>query len=237
METNEGRHRKPNDTPPTSEILRRRPIMDEKDRMADIVLFGKSSQGKSSTLQHLAVLLLSGGKTLNPNIVKEFEKAFWRNNRYIDFMILIPYQREDDGKHAMIYLATDGDNWLIVENNMEFFYQYLSRKGKRIYVYDGTKFTLLLKLPEADKVSWLKERPTICVSPANFNNGAIQAQRYYLDATYNDWKCEHWIRREREDKLTGPLPEYSHKIICDTHDITARNLIGLIHSVMDEDYK
>ena len=240
MVATEKRHRMPNGTRPTSEILRKHSITEEENRMADIVLFGQSSQGKSSTLQHLALLLLSGGNTLDTNIVNAFESTFWdsKKKRYLDFMVIIPYQRED-GKHAMIYLATDGDTWGIVENNMEFFYQYFARKKKRIYVFDGTKFTQWEELQKADQDLWLKERPLICVSPANFNNGAIQAQRYYLDVTYKDWKSEHWIRRDREDsedRKTAPLSEYRHKIILLTHDESARKLIKLIHSVMDNVY-
>ncbi len=228
------RQRGPNNTSPTSDILRKsRP----EKMMSDIVLFGKSSQGKSSSLQHLVVLLLSGGNTPNPNIIGAFETRFWNGKTYDDFMIIVKYHRYSDGKESVIYISTKGDTWEIVENNFEFFYRQSKRQGKTIHIFDGLSFVKWEDLSITEQNLWLQESPSICISPANFRNGSIQAQRYYLDATYNDWKCEHWIRREREEKPTDPLLEYSHKIICKTHDITARNLIGLIHSVMDNDYK
>lgn len=233
METNKVRQRGPNNTPPTSDILRKKSIKDKDKRMSDVVIYGKSSQGKTCTLQHLAVLLLSGGVILNPVVVDAFESTFWNGKTYDDFRILIPYKRENDGKSVMIYLSTTGDNWLIVEDNFEFFYQHFIRKGKHIYIFDAASFIKWEDLTNDRKGLLLADRPSICISPANFNNGAIQAQRYYLDATHNDWKRERWILKERENNPGAPLQEYINKVIKKSHDNIAKEIVKIIHDFMD----
>ena len=218
---------------PTADILRKsRPS----EKMSIVVLFGKSSQGKSSTLQHLSVLLLSGGNSPDSTIQKAFENKFWNGRTYNDFMLILKYRREADGKEARIYLSTKGDTWEIVENNFEFFYRQSKRQGKTIHVFNGTEFIEWKDLDDEEKKQWLQDSPTICITPANFRRGSIQALRYYLDATYDDWKCEHWIRRERINTLKDPVDGYVNHVIYKTHEKIANNMMGLIHSCMDYDY-
>ncbi len=233
MEEKKIRQRGPNNTPPSKDILRKASTELGYKDLSDIILYGRSSHGKTTTLQHLSVLLLSGGKLLNPNVVSSFETKFWNGKTYNDFMLLIPYKRDDDNKQCMIYISTRGDNWLLVEDNFEFFYQYFSRKENLIHIFDGTQFKKWKELSAEQKIIWLNDIPTIFISPANFNNGAIQAQRYYLDVTYTDWKRERWIKKERKKEPGSSLPEYRAGVIKQNHDEIAKEIIKIIHDFMD----
>lgn len=231
METKRTRKTKPYELSPTSDILRN---IDLKQQMSDIVLYGKNSQGKSTTLQHLIVLLLSGGKVCNPAIQKAFETAFWKHpNRYNDFMQIIFYRREVDGKNAIIYVSTRGDNWLLVEDNFEMFYQHFTRHKSFAHIFYGNKFIRLSELSKEEERLWTKERPSICISPANFLRGAIQAQRYYLDATYTDWKREQWILKEWTENPGESVHGYQAGFIKRNHDDIAKEIVKIIHDFMD----
>lgn len=231
METKRTRKGKPHNLHPTADILRRK---QPKEKMSDIVLFGSNSQGKSTTLQHLIVLLLSGGRTCNLNVQSAFESAFLKKtSSYEDFMQIVFYKREEDGKHAVIYVSTKGDNWLLVEDNFEMFYQHFSRHKNFAHIFNGTKFIPLSELTKEEISDWIKERPSICISPANFMRGAVQAQRYYLDATYQDWRRERWILKEWVEDPGTPVPGYKAKIIRQNHDDIAKEIIRIIHDFMD----
>lgn len=197
--------------------------------MSAIVLFGGNSCGKSSTLQHLAVLLCGGG-ILNTKIQKAFEEAFYDKGHdcYRDFDLVVNYYAEN-GKKVVVYISTDGDSWPIVEDNFRFFYQCIRNRHK-VYKFDGKRFVQIDK----DELVEL-ERPAICVTPANFTHfGGIQAAHYYLDLSCEDWSHNCWIRKYPCDNPGLPVPGYvkpKHKRIMGKDDKIARELLKLINQL------
>ena len=117
----------------TTTRLREIPI---KEQMTHIVLFGDTSQGKSTTLNHL-IVLLTGGGTLKKSIQDAFERAFpVTNGRYPDSRHIIHFKREKDEKEAIIYVSTRGDTWELVEQNFKFFYG-ISDGHIDVYQFNG----------------------------------------------------------------------------------------------------
>lgn len=197
--------------------------------MSAIVLYGGNSCGKSSTLQHLAVLLCGGG-ILKTNIQNAFETAFYDSNHkfYRDFDIVVNYHAEN-GKNVVVYISTDGDSWYMVEDNFRFFYHCI-RKRHKVYKFDGNGFVQI----DQDELVKL-ERPAICITPANFTQfGGIQAAHYYLDLSCEDWSHNCWIRKKHCDNPGPPVPGYTfpkHKRIMEEDDRMARELLKLINQL------
>ena len=205
----------------TTTRLRAIPI---KEKMTCIVLFGDMSQGKSSTLNHL-IVLLTGGGTLNTSIQNAFERAFpVKNGRYPDSRHIIHFKRED-GKEAIIYVSTRGDTWEIVEQNFKFFYG-ISDGHIDVYQFKGKDFVKCEAKPE--------KLPLFCISPANFRKGAIQAERFFLDNTCLDWKRERWILKERIEPIGEPVKGYKAGLIKDSHAQIAGKIVDEIKRMMDE---
>ena len=211
----------------TTTRLREVPI---ENKMTCIVLFGDTSQGKSTTLNHL-VVLLTGGGTLNTSIQNAFERAFLATNgRYADSRHIIHFRREEDGKEAIIYVSTKGDSWDIVEQNFKFF-DRISDGHIDVYQFNGTDFVKCKALN-----SWNPPCPLFCISPANFHKGAIQAERYFLDNTCLDWKRERWILKERIDPIGRTIDNYKAGLIKDSHAQIAEKIVDEIKRMMDETY-
>lgn len=198
------------------------------DKMSCFVLYGDMSCGKSSTLNHL-IVLLTGGGTLKQPIQAAFERAFpVNNNRYPDSRHIIHYKRKLDGKEAHIYVSTLGDTWEIVEQNFKFFYR-ISDGHNVIYQFNGKDFVKCKALN-----TWEPPCPQFCISPANFHKGAIQAERYFLGNTCLDWKRERWILKERKNPIGIPVPGYKAGIIKDSHARIAERIVEEINRMMDE---
>ena len=208
----------------TSTRLRNVPI---NNKMSCLVLFGDVSCGKSSTLNHL-IVLLTGGGTLKKPIQAAFERAFpVKNNRYPDSHHIIHYKRKTEGKEAYIYVSTVGDTWGIVEQNFKFFYR-VSDGYIDIYQFDGKDFVKCKALN-----TWEPPCPQFCISPANFHKGAIQAERYFLANTCLDWRRERWILKERMNPIGIPVPDYKAGIIKDSHARIAERIVEEINRMMD----
>ena len=203
-----------------------------KSPTAAIVLFGGSSCGKSNTLLHLIVLLCGGGHR-NPAIQKAFEDEFYDNkkDRYRDCDVVIHYQPKER-KNIPIYVSTEGDTWKNVEDNFRFFYHCI-RSRHHVYAFDGSKFVLL----EQDGLLSL-ERPLYCVTAANFTEfGGMQAARYYLDLSCEDWWREHWIRKYYCKDPGAPVPGYTrpkHKRIREADDKLACGMLSLIDQMISK---
>ena len=211
----------------TTTRLREIPI---KENMTCIVLFGKTSQGKSTTLNHLIVLLTGGGKLKIP-IQNAFERAFpVTDGRYPDSRHIIRFQREEDGKEAIIYVSTKGDTWDIVEQNFKFFYG-ISDGHIEVYQFKGKDFVKCKALN-----SWDPPCPLFCISPANFHKGAIQAERYFLDYTCLNWKRERWILKERVNPIGEPVKGYKAGLIKRSHARIAEEIVDEIKRMMDNPY-
>lgn len=209
----------------TSTCLREVPI---KDKMSCFVLFGNTSCGKSSTLNHL-VVLLTGGGTLKKSIQNAFEKAFPVNSgRYPDSRHIIHYKRDYDGREAIIYVSTRGDTWDIVEQNFKFFYR-ISDGHIDVHHFDGKDYVKCRPLN-----TYTPPCPLFCISPANFQKGAIQAERHFLDNTCLDWKRERWILKEKKDLIGIPVKGYSAGIIKESHAQIAEKIVEEINRMMDE---
>ena len=200
-----------------------------KDKMSCFVLYGESSCGKSSTLDHL-IVLLTGGGTLRKSIQDAFEKAFpatkGKYSRYPDNRHIIHYKRSD-GKEAYIYVSTGGDTWEIVEQNFKFFYR-ISDGHIEVHQFDGSNFVICKALN-----TWEAPCPLFCISPANFHKGAIQAERYFLDNTCLDWSRERWILKEEMNPIGKPVTGYSEGIIKESHARIAEKIVEEINRIMD----
>ncbi len=200
--------------------------------MFGIVLFGESNCGKSSTLQHLIVLLCGGGSR-KASIQNAFENAFYdkNNNRYRDVSVIVHYQTAE-GKKIPIYVSTDGDNWQMVEDNFRFFYQCVLKPHK-VYEFDGKKF---VKIDHEELKA--KPRPEICINPANITQyGGIQAQRYYQDLTCEDWQGERWIRKYPCRGKSKPVPGYQKiKKICEHDENVALEIIDIMNQMQTRKY-
>jgi len=211
----------------TTTRLREIPI---KEQMTHIVLFGDTSQGKSTTLNHL-IVLLTGGGTLKKSIQDAFERAFpVTNGRYPDSRHIIHFKREKDEKEAIIYVSTRGDTWEIVEQNFKFFYG-ISDGHIDVYQFNGKDFVKCKALN-----SWNPPCPLFCISPANFHKGAIQAERYFLDNTCLDWKRERWILKERIDPIGETIDNYIAGLIKGSHARIAEEIVDEIKRMMDNTY-
>ena len=197
-----------------------------------IVLFGESCCGKSSTLQHLIVLLCGGG-TLNTSIQAAFEEAFYysKHDCYKDVDVVV-YYRSPEGKEIPIYISTDGDTWPIVEDNFRFFYHCIRTRHK-VYEFKNGKF-----IPHDYNSLKNLRRPVICITAANFTQfGGTQAAHYYLDLTCEDWKSEHWIRKYPCPKPGQPIPGYTKpkiKRIRNEDDKQAKRLLSLINDTINK---
>ncbi len=207
------------------------PLLIQKNKppqpMSDIVLFGGNNCGKSTTLHHL-IILLAGGGILQPSLQYLYEKTFKaKTKNYIrDIDIFINYKIKE--KNIPIYISTDGDSWPIVEDNFRFFY-HCPRKRHKIYEFDGTAFI------ECNIQT--KPFPMFCVSPANFVQfGGIQAHRYYLDLTCEDWKRERWIRKYEEKGNPKRISGYKILKVSTEDDKLARRIILLIEQMLKEKY-
>ena len=210
----------------TTTRLRAIPI---KEKMTCIVLFGDKSQGKSTTLNHLIVLLTGGGKLKKP-IQDAFERAFpVTNGRYPDSRHIIHFKREKDGKEAIIYVSTKGDTWDIVEQNFKFFYR-ISDGHIDVFQFNGKDYVKCKARPTELPC------PLFCISPASFQKGAIQAERYFLDNTCLDWKRERWILKERMDPIGTPVKGYKAGLIKESHAKIAEKIVDEIKRMMDEIY-
>lgn len=191
--------------------------------MSDIVLFGDGNCGKSTTLHHL-IVLLSGGGVLNPSIQVAYEKAFKEptKNHLRDVDVFINYQSEYGT--IPIYVSTDGDSWPIVEDNFRFFY-HCPRTKHKIYEFNGSNFV--------ECIIKKKPNPQFCISPANYNHfGGIQAHRYYLDVTCEDWKRERWIKKEKGKKTLPLVKGYKILKVYKNDAGLAQRIIQLIHQML-----
>lgn len=194
-----------------------------------IVLFGGSSCGKSSTLQHLIVLLCGGG-TLKKSVQAAFERAFYysKHDCYKDVDVVVYYHTEKG--EIPIYISTDGDTWPIVEDNFRFFYHCIRTRHK-VYEYKGGQFIQ----HDYDSLKSLK-RPEICITAANFIQfGGTQAAHYYLDLTCEDWKYNIWIRKYPCSNPGQPIPGYvkpRKKRIKEEDDKQAKRLLCIIDKMI-----
>ncbi len=201
-----------------------------KDKMSCIVLYGEKNCGKTSTLSHL-IVLLTGGGAFNANIARAFERKFPANNGfYPDSHHIIHYKRNGDGKEACIYVSTNGDTWTVVENNFKFFYG-ICKGNIEVHQFNGTEFVKCEPLNR-----WNPPCPLFCISPANFHDGAIQAEHYYLSNTCFDWKRQLWILKEKKDKeyIGEALPKYEAGIIKRSHAEVAEKIVEVIDRMIDE---
>ncbi len=159
--------------------------------MSIIALLGEKNCGKTTTLSRL-IILLTGGGVLDTVIESAFDKTFKENGSYKDSHHIIQY-KNSEGKEACIYVSTNGDTWTVVENNFKFFYG-LCDGNIEVYEFDYSK-------KEFINCSPLKKsnppRPDLCISPANYFDGAIHAEHYFLSNTILDWKRQLWIRKEK----------------------------------------
>ena len=208
----------------TTTCLRDVPI---EEKMSCFVLYGDMSCGKSSTLNHL-VVLLTGGGILKKSIQEAFERAFpVKDGRYPDSRHIIHYKRDTDGKDAYIYISTMGDTWVIVEQNFKFFYRF-SDGHIDVHQFDGSNFVKCKALN-----SWRPPCPQFCISPANFHKGAIQAERYFLDNTCLDWKLERWILKDKVNPIGMPVEGYRAGIIKKNHAELAKKIVKEINRIID----
>lgn len=207
----------------TTTRLREIPV---EELMTCIVLFGDKSQGKSTTLNHL-IVLLTGGGILKKSIQDAFERAFpVTNGRYPDSRHIIHFKREKDRKEAIIYVSTKGDTWDIVEQNFKFFYR-ISNGHIDVYQYNGTDFVKCKAKPMELPC------PLFCISPASFHKGAIQAERYFLDNTCLDWKRERWILKKQMNPIGKPVKGYNAGLIKESHAQIAEKIVDEINRMMN----
>ena len=163
-----------------------------KEPMSIIALLGKKNCGKTTTLSRL-IILLTGGGVLDTVIESAFDKKFKKaNGLYKDSHHIIHY-KNSEGKEACIYVSTNGDTWTVVENNFKFFYGLCDWTFK-VYEFDYSKKEFVKRSPLKDTNP---PRPDLCISPANYFDGAIHAEHYFLSNTILDWKRQLWIRKEK----------------------------------------
>lgn len=200
------------------------------EKMSCVVLVGEKNCGKTSTLSHL-IVLLTGGGTLKANIVKAFERAFAVNKTsYVDSHHIIHYKRESDGKEACIYVSTNGDTWTVVENNFKFFYG-ICDGNIDVHQFNGTEFVKCKPLN-----TWEPPHPLFCINPANFHDGAIQAERYFLSQNCYDWKRERWILKEKlksKKSIGEAVVDYKAGVIKQSHAVMAEKILEEINRMMD----
>lgn len=201
-------------------------------QMSAIILFGGCSCGKSSTLQHLIVLLCGGGKIVQA-IQTAFEDTFYdpKHDCYHDCDVVVHYTTKK-GYEVTIYVSTDGDSWPVVEDNFRFFYHCIRRRHK-VYKFDGKRFVQVSynELKEIDS-------PSCCVTAASFTKfGGIQAAHYYFDLTCEDWQHNCWIRKYQSKNLGSPVPGYNkpkHQRIWGKDDELAGKIVILIDKMITD---
>ena len=199
--------------------------------MSAIIVYGGSNCGKTSTLQHLIVLLCGGGKKVLA-IQKAFENVFYYSKKdcYSDADVIIPYQTKNG--IIPIYVSTDGDSWSIVEDNFRFFYHCVRSKHK-VYVFKNNTF-IQCNNSDLERIA----RPLICITPANIvKSGGLQAAHYYLDLTCEDWRRNYWFRKDQNEERGKPVKGYNrprNKRIYDVDAKVAKRIVKLIDQMLVE---
>ena len=202
------------------------------DNRQGIILFGEGGCGKSSTLQHLIVLLCGGGKRI-ASIQAEFEDVFYdkSHNIYRDAEVIVQYKM-NERQSLTIYISTRGDSWPIVEDNYRFFYQCV-RSTHKVYTFDGKTFVKL-----DSKELKTMPAPQFCISPASYmKSGGLQAHHYCLDLTIEDWRLVRWIRKYHCSNPGAPVPDYTMCNKIRMHDEKLEfEIISAMKKMLKENY-
>ena len=130
-----------------------------------IVLYGKSNQGKTTTLMELAINLAGGG----PAMDKSIKAIFNKKSKLNDVRIIIEF------KDVFIYIASGGDAWSICKGNTNFFESQFSKQI--IYIIDASG---LRQMSSEEKISFKmkKSKPKVAICACRPNGdqfGAIKA--------------------------------------------------------------
>ena len=129
----------------------------------NIILFGKASIGKTTSLMKLAVLL-SGGGVFVQVIQNSIDKLFKKGKKYKDARFIIEY------KGLLVFIATGGDSWKISRVNYEFFERKNSGLVDVYRINTGNVEALTLD----DKIELAKRLPDVCIKG---NRGTTQARK------------------------------------------------------------
>lgn len=152
-----------------------------------IVLYGKSNQGKTTTLMELAINLAGGG----PAMDKSIKAIFNKKSKLNDVRIIIEY------KDVFIYIASGGDAWSICKGNTNFFESQFSKQI--IYIIDASG---LRQMSSEEKISFKmkKSKPKVAICACRPNGdmyGTIKAINAYNEAHIMDYNEQLWIRKDK----------------------------------------
>ena len=151
-----------------------------------IILFGKASCGKTTSLMKLAVMLASGGE-VSPAVKKAVDAEFKIDEKhYKDARFIVEY------KGKLAYIGTGGDTWYVCRLNCDFFsgnYNNLTD----IYLIDENG---VRKLDNETKNSYKGRTPDVCVSacrPEGDGKGAVKAIHSYSEDAIMGYSRQIWV--------------------------------------------
>lgn len=155
----------------------------------NIILYGNASQGKTTSLMKLAVLLAGNG-VIMPTIQKSIDTLFKIGKGYKDARFIVEY------RGLLVYIATGGDSWMISRINNEFF------EGKSsglvdVYKTSGDKVE---ELTLDDKKALPNKQPDICICacrPSGDGYGAIKSIHSASERMLLDYSSQLWIHKEK----------------------------------------
>ena len=158
----------------------------------NIILYGVTSQGKTTSLMKLAILLAGNG-IYDPKIEAEFNKRFSKSKgTYKDGRIIVNY------KGILVYIATGGDSWQVCRLNYEFFDGKFNKKPD-VFVFDAETKTVE-SLSEKDYKKYKSQVPEVSVGACRPNNdgwGPIKAIHSATEKTIFNYAMQVWVRKDR----------------------------------------
>jgi len=141
-----------------------------------IALYGKSKEGKSSSLREL-INVMAG--LLPPKKRKDYRA------------IIKDYNVTSEDKKVNVFIATCGDTQEVLEDNIRFFNSKMPDNNPPIFIFDyGTK-----TWEEVKNMEQLKDiEANICISACRTEGGGVDAMRYFINSHLSYTFFSAWIR-------------------------------------------
>lgn len=139
-----------------------------------IVLFDKSSQGKTSTLREL-IRLLAGSLPTSKGDIRA---------------IIRDYKAKNQRKRINIFIATCGDTPFVIEDNIRFFNSKIPDNiSVPIYIFDAGSWVEIKNLAQIENI-----QSNICISACRSDGVGVDAMHYFINANLSYTFVSMWIR-------------------------------------------
>lgn len=156
----------------------------------NIILYGIKSQGKTTSLMRLAILLAGNG-IYDRVIEEEFDKRFKSKGKYKDIRIIVVY------KGILVFIATGGDSWQTCRLNYDFFDGRFNKKTD-LFVFDTSKKTVEPLLEENYNKYKAPEISVGACRPNCDGFGPIRAVHAASEKNILNYDLQVWVRKDKD---------------------------------------